>query len=288
MRPETRRHADCSFVVQIVLKGGFVGIRQNPLSNLRSAPAPQHIRVNALRRRIITRRNSRTLAPLNPGSAAAFPPISEEWSLIQQAIGGDSRAQKQIFTCYTAKLHRTAFAILRNKEDAEDAVQEGLCKAYRNLRSFQGRSSLSTWLTRIVINSALMIRRRKNSRPEASLDDILDGQPERLQHRIVDKRPNPEQICTTTEIYRLVEEQVRQLSPRLRASVQLCDLDGVSPADSIQVLGIQKNAFKSRISRARQKLAAALRHSLQPPNRKFRLRRFEQWIEPAQTVMRNP
>src|ERR1700723_3583555 len=105
-------------------KGVFVGTRHNPLSNLRSAPEPQHIGVNVLRRRIITMRNSRTLAPPNPVRAAASPAVSEEWSLIQQAIGGDSRAQKQIFTCYTAKLHRTAFAILRNREDAEDAVQE--------------------------------------------------------------------------------------------------------------------------------------------------------------------
>jgi RNA polymerase sigma factor (sigma-70 family) len=252
-----------------------VGTRQNPLSHLRSAPGPQHLRLNVLRRKIITRRNSQTLAPPNPGRDTASPPISEEWSLIQQAIGGDLRAQKQIFTCYTAKLHRTAFAILRNREDAEDAVQEGLCKAYRKLRSFEGRSSLSTWLTRIVINSALMIRRRKNSRPEASLDEILNGQPERLLHRIVDKRPNPEQIYTTAEIYGLLEKQVRQLSPGLRASIQLCDFGGLSPADSIQVLGIHRSAFKSRISRARQKLADGLRQSLQPSS-KFRLRRFGQ------------
>lgn len=251
-----------------------MGTRQNPLFNSQSEPGPQHIRINVLKRRIRSR-ESRPLTAPNPGGAAASPAVSEEWCLIQQAIGGDSCAQKQIFSCHNAKLHRTAFAILRNKEDAEDAVQDGLCKAYRKLRSFQGRSSLSTWLTRIVINSALMIRRRKNSRPEASLDDILNDQRERLHHRIVDKRPNPEQICTTTEIYGLVEEQVRQLSPGLRASVQLCDLDGLSPADSTQALGIQKSAFKSRISRARQKLADGLRQSLQPTNRKFRLRRFE-------------
>ncbi len=250
-----------------------MGTLQNPLSHSRSAPRPQHIRINVLKRR--TRRTgSPTLAAPNPERAAASPVVSEEWSLIQQAIGGDSPAQNQIFAGDTAKLHRTAFAILRNKEDAEDAVQEGLYKAYRNLGSFQGRSSLSTWLTRIVINSALMIRRRKNSRPEASLDDILDGQPERLQHRIVDKRPNPEQICRTTEIYGLVEEHVRQLSPGLRASIQLCDLGGLSPADSIQALGIQKSAFKSRISRARQKLAAGLRQSLQPSSSKLQLRRL--------------
>lgn len=248
---------------------------QNPLSHPRSVAGERHIRVNVLKQRM-RRTGSRTLAAPSPERAAASPAVSEEWSLIQRAIGGDSHAQKQIFSCDTAKLRRTAFAILRNKEDAEDAVQDGLCKAYRSLRSFQGRSSLSTWLTRIVINSALMIRRRKNSRPEASLDDILDGQPERLQHRIVDKRPNPEQICTTTEIYGLVEQQVRQLSPGLRASVQLCDLDGLSQADSTQALGIQKSAFKSRISRARQKLADGLRQSLQPSSSKLQLRRFEQ------------
>lgn len=254
-----------------------MGVMQDPLSQARSAPGRRHIRVNVMNRRM-RRADSRALAVPNPERAAASPAVSEEWTLIQQAIDGDSRAQKQIFSSDTAKLRRTAFAILRNKEDAEDAVQEGLCKAYRNLRSFQGRSSLSTWLTRIVINSALMIRRRKNSRPEASLDDILDDKPERLQHRVVDKRPNPEQICTTTEIYGLVEEQVRQLSPGLRASIQLCDLDGLSPADSIEALGIHKSAFKSRISRARQKLAERLRQSLQSPGGKFRLRRFEQRV----------
>ena len=254
-----------------------MGLLQNPLSHSRSAPGQRHVRVNVLKRRM-RRNDPRPLAPPNPEKAAASLAVSEEWSLIQQAIGGDSRAQKQIFSSDTAKLRRSAFAILRNKEDAEDAVQEGLCKAYRNLQSFQGRSSLSTWLTRIVINSALMIRRRKNSRPEASLDDILDDKPERLQHRIVDKRPNPEQICTTTEIYGLVEEQVRQLSPGLRASIQLCDLDGLSPADSIEALGIHKSAFKSRLSRARQKLAERLRQSLQSPSGKFRVRRFEQRV----------
>ena len=167
-----------------------MGTLQNPLSHSRSAPRPQHIRINVLKRR--TRRTgSPTLAAPNPERAAASPVVSEEWSLIQQAIGGDSPAQNQIFAGDTAKLHRTAFAILRNKEDAEDAVQEGLYKAYRNLGSFQGRSSLSTWLTRIVINSALMIRRRKNSRPEASLDDIRTVSPNDCSTESLTSGPTP-------------------------------------------------------------------------------------------------
>src|ERR1700687_2438113 len=93
----------------------------------------------------------------------------EEWAVVQQAIAGDADAQKRLFAGHSDKLHRVAFNLLRNKEDAEDAVQDGLCRAYTGLRSFQGRSSFSTWLTRIVINSALMSRRRKSVRPEASI-----------------------------------------------------------------------------------------------------------------------
>jgi RNA polymerase sigma factor (sigma-70 family) len=247
--------------------------QQNPLSHSRFEPGRGYMRANVLKRKM-RRMDLPALAPSKPERDTASLAVSEEWSLIQQAIGGDLRAQKHIFSCYTTKLYGTAFAILRNKEDAEDAVQEGLCKAYRKLRSFQGRSSFSTWLTRIVINSALKTRRKKSSHPEASLDEILIGQPERLRYRTVDKKPNPEEICLSAEIRGLVEKQLRQLSPGLRASIQLRDLDGLSPADSIQALGIHESAFRSRISRARQKLADGLRQSLQPRNGILRFRRF--------------
>jgi RNA polymerase sigma factor (sigma-70 family) len=125
--------------------------------------------------------------------------IPEEWAVIQQAIDGDSAAAEQIFGCHTAMLHRIAFRILHNKEDAEDAVQDSLCKAYAKLQSFQGRASFSTWLTRIVINSALMVRRKRNSRPESLLDEILYARPHQLQREIVDAALDPEQICCGTE-----------------------------------------------------------------------------------------
>jgi hypothetical protein len=102
----------------------------------------------------------------------------EEWAVVQQAIAGDAAAERHLFTRHSRKLYRVAFALLRNKEDAEDAVQDALCRAYNNLRSFQGRSSFATWLTRIVVNSALMYRRRKSAHTETELiteevDDVL-------------------------------------------------------------------------------------------------------------------
>jgi RNA polymerase sigma-70 factor (ECF subfamily) len=205
-----------------------------------------------------------SLAP-KTASKPSTPVIGEESKLVQQAIAGDSNALELIITKYAARLYRTAFAVLRNKEDAEDALQDSWCRAYSKLQFFEGRSSLSTWLTRIVVNSALMIRRRKNVRPEASLDEILDKRPDRLQFKIVDPSPNPEQICTITEFNGLAEQQFRQLPTGLQTAFQLYDLEGLSLADSIQALGIRKSAFKSRISRARRKLANGLRQSLQPP-----------------------
>ena len=97
-----------------------------------------------------------------------------EWAIVQKAIAGDIEAQEHLFARHRSRLYKTAVALLRNKEDAEDAVQDGLCNAYTHLRSFQGRSSFSTWLTSIVINSALMSRRRRRAHPEASLDDMLE------------------------------------------------------------------------------------------------------------------
>jgi RNA polymerase sigma-70 factor (ECF subfamily) len=160
--------------------------------------------------------------------------------------------------------------MLRNKEDAENAVQDSLCSACTKLRSFQGRSSFSTWLTRIVINSALMSRRKKKARPEASLDEILDNQAGRWAYRIVDRRPGPEEICSVTEINGLVEEEIRRLPTEIQRTFRLREVDGLSTIESTRALGIPRNTLKSRIHRARRKVKDALQRSLVPPAIMFR------------------
>jgi RNA polymerase sigma-70 factor (ECF subfamily) len=210
--------------------------------------------------------------------ARALSPASSEWCAIQRAIAGDCNELDQLFSACTVRLHRTAFAILRNREDAEDAVQNGLCSAYIKLRCFQGQSSFSTWLTRIVINSALMIRRKKVRRPETSLDDMLDNQPERTHHKMVHTGPNPEQICARSEAVALMKKQVCDLSRRLRLTFQLCDLEGYPAADVIQSLGLRHGSLKSRLCRARKKIANGLRRSLQRPTGESR----ELSLAPAQ------
>lgn len=104
------------------------------------------------------------------GSAVAVPPLTKDWNPVQRAIAGDFLASEELFATRATRLYRIAFSVLHNKEDAEDAVQNSLCNALINLRSFKGRSSFSTWLTRIVINSALMILRKNRNARELSID----------------------------------------------------------------------------------------------------------------------
>ena len=94
-----------------------------------------------------------------------------EDQLIRAGQKGDSQAVEALFRRYHRPLFQTALRVLGNAEDAEDALQDGLLSAYRNLNRFEGRSQFSTWLTRIVINAALMRRRSAKARPAVSLDE---------------------------------------------------------------------------------------------------------------------
>jgi RNA polymerase sigma-70 factor (ECF subfamily) len=190
------------------------------------------------------------------------PIIGKDWDLVQLAIAGNADAQERLFKTYTPRLYQAAYAVLRNREDAEDAVQESWCKAYAKLGSFEGRSAFSTWLTRIAINSALMLRRRKRVRTESPLDEILDSQSGSLLNGIVAEGPNPEEICVATEMNSLIEQELRELSPGVEAAFRLREIAGYSTMESLQALGIHKGALKSRIMRARRRLADALQQSI--------------------------
>ena len=209
------------------------------------------------------RRDSATSRQLNPDRRIAPRAMGKDWVVVQQAIAGDTDAQEYLFARHTARLYQIAFGVLHNKEDAEDALQEALCHAYTNLRSFQGRSSFSTWLTRIVINSALMTLRRKGVHRESSLDEILDNPSERRPHRIVEARPDAEKICLAIEIEALLEHHVGRLPAAMRAAFQLGGMDGLSARESSQALGIPVSAFKSRLFRARRRLECGLQKSLE-------------------------
>jgi RNA polymerase sigma-70 factor (ECF subfamily) len=229
--------------------------------NVRPGLVERQVRVRT-RREQRERIGSRALQQVSCENQLFRPEFSKDWAMVQRAIAGDAHCQTNLFAPYTGRLYRTAFSVLRNKEDAQDAVQDGLCKAFASLGSFQGRSTFSTWLTSIVKNAALMALRRKKSRPEASLDELLEAQSETLTHTTADAQPDPEQTCAAGEIRALVEEGLRELSPALQIALRLRITKANSTAELARALGISAPAFKSRISRARRQVACELRQSL--------------------------
>lgn len=146
---------------------------------------------------------------------------------------------------YSDLAYSVAFRMLRNVEDAEDAVQESFIAAYRALPNFKGQSKLSTWLYRIVVNTCLMKIRKDKSRAkylsETAFDDAI----------VYDWRNDPEDAAVNSELRELLEEGLDQISPDLRAAVVLRDVQGLSGEDAAEALGITVASLKSRLHRAR-------------------------------------
>jgi len=194
------------------------------------------------------------------------PMAQNEEDLVRKALAGDSKALDSLFARDNRALYQTALRLLGNAEDAEDALQEGLLAAYRNLPRFQGRSKFSTWLTRIVINAALMRRRSQKSRPAVSLDEWLTSEETAAPRDLLaDAGPNPEQIYAKREIAGLIEEGLRSLSPVLRKAFRMRELEGLSAEETAAALGVSRNALKARLWRARHLLTERLKASLQSP-----------------------
>lgn len=180
---------------------------------------------------------------------------TQENVLVRRAVQGDRDAQETLFVRYRSRLYRLALRLLHSKEDAEDAVQDALLSAYRNIGTFEGRSLFSTWLTRIVVNAALVKMRRQRARPELFLQDVSPEEQVSMDAKCVDSRPDPEQEYASVETRLLVEGALDDLSPSIRWAFQLRELLDLSNSEAADIAGIELGAFKSRISRARSQLA---------------------------------
>lgn len=181
-----------------------------------------------------------------------------ETRLIRAGQKGDPQAVETLFRRYHRPLFQTALRVLGNTEDAEDALQDGLLSAYRNLKRFEGRSQFSTWLTRIVINAALMKRRSAKARPAISLDEPPREDELPASERFADDSPNPEQLYTGTELREMINENLEELSPLLRSAFLLREVQGYSTGEAAKKLGVTENTLKARLWRARHQLAERL------------------------------
>jgi RNA polymerase sigma-70 factor (ECF subfamily) len=152
---------------------------------------------------------------------------------------------------YSPMLFRVALRRLRNVQDAEDAVQDALLSACKGIGQFEGRSQLSTWLTRIVVNAAGMKLRRHPRREMVSLDENHESEGAMLANELIDGRPSPETLCAQTETSETLRLAIAQLPPKLRSALQLRDLGGLSTREAADALGISSTSLKSRLLRAR-------------------------------------
>jgi len=181
--------------------------------------------------------------------------LRDEQGLIRLGLKGNQAALEALFARHSGALYQSALKLLGNPEDAEDALQEGMLSAFKNLRRFEGRSKFSSWLTRIVINAALMRLRSQRAHRTVSADEPLGEAESTLAEQLADPAPDPERLYAREELRRLLDRNLTELSPDMRTAVLLRDIEGLSTQEAAEALGVPENTLKSRLHRARLQLA---------------------------------
>jgi RNA polymerase sigma-70 factor, ECF subfamily len=176
--------------------------------------------------------------------------------LVTAARSGSSAAFAELRETYARRVYRKLLTMTKNKEDAEDALQDTFLRAYMALHTFEERSSFYTWVTRIAINSALMILRRRRIRSEVSFDSPGETEETVSSLDFKDTGPSPEHICAHRQSHAYMLRSIWNLQPRLRQVIQMQMVDNYSIREIAQALTISEAAVKSRLSRARARLAS--------------------------------
>ncbi len=186
--------------------------------------------------------------------------------LVVRAQAGDREAFGRLVLQHKESISRVIFRITKNREDAEDEVQETFIRAYRGLREFRGDSKFTSWLTRIAVNRALICLRKRRNR-DVSLDHAFEHQGDSLHHDFPEWRPNPEQCYSRREAHRNLKEELTTLPYSLRSALILKHLYGYTTVEIAKRLGISVPAVKSRVLRARRRLRVQLRENPTPHTR---------------------
>jgi RNA polymerase sigma-70 factor (ECF subfamily) len=196
----------------------------------------------------------------------------EDMVLVAAARSGSSHAFDVLVERHARRILCVVQRVTRNREDAEDVVQQSFQKAFVQLQKFEGRSSFYTWLTRIAINEALMCLRTNHRARVVSMDELSRGEEDAIVLQIHDLGASPERSCSQQERERILSFAMKQLAPGLRKALQLYELDERSLKESAQMMGVSVATAKSRVFRGRRKLRETLERRLRPGDRRERLR----------------
>lgn len=179
--------------------------------------------------------------------------------LARSCAGRDAEAVRHLVSSNNQRLFRAAWSILKNRTEAEDALQSAYARALGAIGNFEGRSSLTTWLTRITINEALARRRaheRRRKHLEAEGVQVLETYREQLAKG--SQAPSPEAEAAREQLRSILERAIGDLPENFRTVFVLHEIEGVSVEEAAQTLEIPTGTVKTRLMRARRKLQQAL------------------------------
>jgi RNA polymerase sigma-70 factor, ECF subfamily len=184
---------------------------------------------------------------------------SDDLDLVHASKNGDAAAFEQLVKRYDRKLFRIAQHVTHNREGSEDAVQEAFLKAFQHLGEFREDSKFSTWLIRITLNQSLMkLRKQRRAVRAVRLDGDFQADGDMLPIEVIDWAPDPEQLYRTAELRDILIKALRELRPILRAVFVLRDIEGLSIAQTAEVLNLSPSAVKARLWRGRLQLRERL------------------------------
>lgn len=195
--------------------------------------------------------------------APDVPPVQiltgdDESALIVAAKDGNARAFEVLVARHRRKIFGIALRFTGVRQDAEDIVQQTFQKAFLHLQQFEGRSSLSTWLTRVAINEAQMLLRKRGWRREVSIDDLNESAETATPLEIPDTTPDPEANYSRREWERMLSFALNELPHKTRRAIQLRELDERSTEETARIMGISVTAVKGRIFQGRKRLRKKL------------------------------
>jgi RNA polymerase sigma-70 factor (ECF subfamily) len=196
----------------------------------------------------------------DPGQPSRSGTLVDEAAMLAQMQAGDQGAFEACVRSYCGRLLLVARRILRNEEDAQDAVQEAFLAAFRQIGNFKGLSRLGTWLHRIVVNAALGRLRSRQRHPEQSIEDLLPhfSEGEHQTNPPAPWKAASETILQQQESRELVQNCIRKLPETYRTVLLLRDIEGLDTEETAGLLGTSAGVVKTRLHRARQALRSLL------------------------------
>lgn len=184
-----------------------------------------------------------------------------EQDLVSRLQASDPAAYEELIEDYADMVFRVAYRVLRNEQDAEDAMQETFLTVYRRIGQFRGEAKFSSWLYRIAANTALDLLRMRNRKQDAQ--EPLAVEDDEAESLLVDEvAPLPEDALTTRETLAHIHSILAGMSPKLSEAFVLYEIQGLSMQETADALGISLSAAKVRVHRARLLLQKELTQCL--------------------------